>query len=92
MSMNAYKFVFSGPESTLYSPYEVDDHLLRTDVSRRTWDNPSMLNSEEPATLDMQPGGDAVVGMHAIPEECVPNHQSNSNSRMVWQDNIDPDT
>ena len=55
--MNAYKFGFSGLESTLYSPYEVNDHLPRTDVSRRTWDNPSTLNSEEPATSDMQPGG-----------------------------------
>ncbi|XWS45716.1 hypothetical protein CRYUN_Cryun14cG0003200 [Craigia yunnanensis] len=78
-------------QSTLYTPYEVNDHLPRTDVSRRTWDNPSTLNSEEPATLDMQPGGDAVVDMHAIPEECIPNHQSNSNSQVVWQDNIDPD-
>lgn len=91
MSMNAYKFGFSGMESTLYCPYEVNDHLPRTDVSRRTWDYPSMLNSEEPATLDMQPGGDAVVGMHAIPEERIPNHQSNSSSQVVWQDNIDPD-
>ncbi|XWS35505.1 hypothetical protein CRYUN_Cryun20dG0003000 [Craigia yunnanensis] len=123
MSMNAYKFGFSGLESTLYSPYEVNDHLPRTDVSRRTWDYLSMLNSEEPATLDMQPGEDAVAcmpatldmqpgedsvarmhatldmqpgedavaRMHAIPEECIPDHQSNSNSQVVWQDNIDPD-
>ncbi|EOX96697.1 hypothetical protein QUC31_005705 [Theobroma cacao] len=91
MSMNAYKFGFSGPESTFYSPYEVSDHLPRMDVSRRTWDYPSTLNSEEPATIDMQPGGEAVVGIHAIPEECITNHQSNSNSQVVWQDNIDPD-
>ncbi|XP_039048393.1 E3 ubiquitin-protein ligase BIG BROTHER-like isoform X2 [Hibiscus syriacus] len=90
MSMNAYKFGVSGPESTLYCPNEVNDHLARTD-SPRTWDYPSTYNSEQPAILDVPTGGDAVVGMHAIPEECTPNHQSNSNSQVVWQDNIDPD-
>ncbi|XP_022735368.1 E3 ubiquitin ligase BIG BROTHER-like [Durio zibethinus] len=91
MSMNAYKFGFFGLESTPYSPYEVNDFLPRSDVSRRTWDYPSMLNSEEPITLDVQPGGDAVVGVDAIPEERIPNNQSNSNSQVVWQDNINPD-
>ncbi|XVF33738.1 hypothetical protein REPUB_Repub17cG0194400 [Reevesia pubescens] len=81
MSMNAYKFGFSGLESSFYSTNEVNDHLPRMDVSRRTWDYPSTLNSEEPATLDMHPGGDAVGGVHAIPEECIPIHQSNSNSQ-----------
>ncbi|XVE76708.1 hypothetical protein DITRI_Ditri13aG0003200 [Diplodiscus trichospermus] len=90
MSMNAYKFGFSGLESALYSPYEVNDHLPRMDVSR-TWDYLSTLDSEEPATLDMQPGGNAVLGMHALPEERISNHQSNSNSQVVWQDNVDPD-
>lgn len=73
MSMNAYKFGFSGLENTIHSPYEVTDHHMpRMDDSRSTWDYPESetLNSEEPTTLDMQPGGDAVVGVHAIPEEC----------------------
>ncbi|XP_022756777.1 E3 ubiquitin ligase BIG BROTHER-like isoform X2 [Durio zibethinus] len=91
MNMTAYKFGFSGLESTFYSPYEVNDHFPRMDVSRRTWDYPSMLILEEPATLDLQPRRDAVMGVHAIPEECFPNYQSNSNSQVVLQDNIDPD-
>ncbi|KAE8720793.1 E3 ubiquitin ligase BIG BROTHER [Hibiscus syriacus] len=87
MSMNAYKFGVSDPGSTLYCPNKVNDHLKRMDAPR-TWDYPSTQNSEQPAILDVR---DAVVGMHAIPEECTPNHQSNSNSQVVWQDNIDPD-
>ncbi|KAK8486016.1 hypothetical protein V6N11_032994 [Hibiscus sabdariffa] len=90
MSMNAYKFGVSGLESTLYCPNEVNDHLTRMDALR-TWDYPSTQNSEHRADLDMPNGGDAVVGMHAVPEECTPNHQSHSNSQVVWQDNIDPD-
>ncbi|XVF73636.1 hypothetical protein PTKIN_Ptkin12aG0218000 [Pterospermum kingtungense] len=85
MSMNAYKFGLSGLE------YEVSDNLPIMDDSRSTWDYPETLNSEEPATLDMQLGGEAVEGMQAIPEECSPNHQSNSNSQVVWQENINPD-
>ncbi|GMI74134.1 ENHANCER1 OF DA1, BIG BROTHER [Hibiscus trionum] len=92
MSMNAYKFGVSGPESTLYCPNEVNDHSTRMDAPR-TWDYSSTQNTEQPAILDMPAGGDAVMGMHAVPEECTPNHQiqSNSNSQVVWQDDIDPD-
>ncbi|GAV67021.1 zf-RING_2 domain-containing protein [Cephalotus follicularis] len=91
MNMNPYKFGFSGPESSYYGLYEVNDHLPRTELSRRAWEYPSMLNTEEPRTMDSQPGGEEVAGVHAIPEERIPNNQITSNSQVVWQDNIDPD-
>lgn len=71
MNMNSYKFGFSGPGSTsYYGPYEVNDHLPRMDVSRRAWECPSMMNTEEPPTTDSQLEGDAVMEVHDTPEEC----------------------
>lgn len=69
MNMHSYKFGISGPGNTYYGPYEVNDHLPRAEVSRSAWDYPSTIN-EEPATTDSQSEGDAVMGVHAIPEEC----------------------
>jgi E3 ubiquitin-protein ligase BIG BROTHER-like protein len=74
MNMNAYKFGFSGLGSSSYcGPYEVNDHLARTEVSRSGWEYPSTMD-EEPSTTDShshsQSEGDAVMGVHAIPEEC----------------------
>ncbi|KAK9984046.1 hypothetical protein SO802_033571 [Lithocarpus litseifolius] len=57
---------------------KVNDHLPRAEVSRSAWDYPSTIN-EEPTTTDSQSKGDAVMGVHAIPEECSPTHH-NSNS------------
>lgn len=69
MNMHSYKFGISGLGNTYYGPYEVNDHLPRAEVSRSAWDYPSTIN-EEPATTDSQSEGDAVMGVHAIPEEC----------------------
>lgn len=71
MNMNPYKFGFTGSGSTsYYGPYEVNDHLPRMDVSRRTWECPSIMNIEEPPTTDSQLGEDADMGVHDTPEEC----------------------
>ncbi|XP_048232157.1 E3 ubiquitin-protein ligase BIG BROTHER isoform X2 [Ricinus communis] len=91
MNMNAYKYGFSGPGSTYYDPYEVNDNLPRMDVSRSTWEYPSVVNMEEATTTDTQSEGDAVVGVHASPEECIPNHTSGDSPQGVWQDDVDPD-
>lgn len=86
MNMNSYKFGFSGPESSTsyYGLYEVNDHLPRMDVSRRAWEYPPMMTTEEVPATDPQPGGDADCDAdcdanvdvdadsegHATPEEC----------------------
>ena len=72
MNMNSYKFGFSGlGSSSYYGPLEVNDHLARMEVSRSGWEYPSTMD-EEPATTDShsESEGDAVMGVHAIPEEC----------------------
>ncbi|XP_050212294.1 E3 ubiquitin-protein ligase BIG BROTHER [Mercurialis annua] len=90
MNMNAYKYGFSG--NTYYDSYEVNDNVPRIDLSRATWEHPSALNIEEPTNIDTQSEGDAVVGVHASPEECIPNHSTSESPQAVWQDDIDPDT
>ncbi|XP_059443403.1 E3 ubiquitin-protein ligase BIG BROTHER [Corylus avellana] len=93
MNMNSYKFGFSGlGSSSYYGPSEVNDHLARMEVSRSGWEYPSTMD-EEPATTDShsQSEGDAVMGVHAIPEECSPTHHNNNSSQAAWQDNVDPD-
>ncbi|PON81354.1 43kDa postsynaptic protein [Trema orientale] len=93
MNMNSYKFGFSGPASTsYYGHYEVNDHLPRMDVSRRTWEYPPMMTAEDVPTTDSQPedGGDADTAVHSTPEEHIPNQNTNT-SQVVWQDSIDPD-
>ncbi|CAK9139348.1 unnamed protein product [Ilex paraguariensis] len=95
MNMNSYKFGLPGPGSTsYYGLYEINDYLPRMDFSRRAWEYPSMANIEEPITIDVQSGGSASSSMHAIPEECSPNHpnhQEAASPQVIWQDNIDPD-
>ncbi|GKU88659.1 hypothetical protein SLEP1_g2896 [Rubroshorea leprosula] len=92
MNMNAYKYGFSSQEGTYYyGHYEVNDHVPRTDVNRRAWDYPSTVNTEEAATTDTQYRGEAGLDVHATPEECIPNHENNTSSQVVWQDNVDPD-
>ncbi|KAL5760517.1 hypothetical protein ACOSP7_019024 [Xanthoceras sorbifolium] len=92
MNMNPYKFGFSGQESTYYyGPYEVNDHLQRMDVNRRTWDYATTMNNEERVTTDAQPEGEAVTEEQAVPEECSPNHQNTNSSQVVWQDSVDLD-
>ncbi|GMY22416.1 E3 ubiquitin-protein ligase BIG BROTHER-like [Fagus crenata] len=90
MNMHSYKFGVSGPGSTYYGSYEVNDHLPRAEVSRSAWEYPPTIN-EEPATTDSQSEGDAVMGVHATPEECSPTHHDSNSSQVVWQDNVDPD-
>ncbi|XP_044492492.1 E3 ubiquitin-protein ligase BIG BROTHER [Mangifera indica] len=93
MSMNPYKFGFSGPEYTYYyGQCEVNDHLPRVDAGWRTWEYGSTMNTDEPKTTDTQSEGEALMNVHATPEECSPNHQSSNSSQVVWQDNIDPDS
>ncbi|CAN1342543.1 E3 ubiquitin-protein ligase BIG BROTHER [Linum perenne] len=49
MNSNAYKYGYSGSESTsYYDPYEVNENLPRMDVStsRRAWQYPSEANSD----------------------------------------------
>ncbi|KAJ4711633.1 E3 ubiquitin ligase BIG BROTHER like [Melia azedarach] len=92
MNMNPYKFGFSGPENAYYyGPYEVNDHLPRMEASRRNWEYASTMNNEEPTTTDTQPEAETVMGVHSIPEECSPNHQSINSSQVVLQDSVDPD-
>lgn len=70
MNMNSYKFGFSGMGSTSYcGPYEVNDHLSRTEFSRSGWEYSSTIH-EEPATTasHSHSEGDAVMGVHAIPD------------------------
>jgi E3 ubiquitin-protein ligase BIG BROTHER-like protein len=72
MNMNSYKFGFSGlGSSSYYGPSEVNDHLVRMEVSRSGWEYPSTMD-EEAVTTDShsQSEGDAVMGVHAILEEC----------------------
>lgn len=71
MNMHSYKFGPSGPGSNSYygNYYEVNDHLPRMDVSRRTWEHPSVMNSEEPANIDSHPEEEDAVA-EAAPEEC----------------------
>lgn len=88
---NSYKFELSGPGSMYYGHYDVNDHLPRMDVSRRAWEYTSTVEAEESTIIDVQSEGDSVTGLHAIPEECTPNHQTASSSQAVWQDDIDPD-
>ncbi|XP_068328522.1 E3 ubiquitin-protein ligase BIG BROTHER-like [Pyrus communis] len=92
MNMGSYKFLPSGPESTsYYSTYEVNDHLPRMDVSRRTWEYPSVMNAEKPANTDSQPEEDSVMEAQATPEECIQYQQNTSSSEVAWQEDIDPD-
>ncbi|KAK6947262.1 hypothetical protein RJ641_000735 [Dillenia turbinata] len=67
--------------------YEVNDHLSRMEVSRRAWDYPSTMQIEEPTTVEMQSGENAVTGVDPIPEECILSSQSSTTP----QDNIEPD-
>ncbi|KAM1589653.1 hypothetical protein ACFX10_028520 [Malus domestica] len=92
MNMSSYKFLPSGPGSTsYYGTYEVNDHLPRMDVSRRSWEYPTVTNPEEPATSDSQPEEDAVMEAQAVPEECIQNQQNTNTSEVAWQEDIDPD-
>lgn len=71
MSMNPYKFGFSGPEYTYYyGQCEVNDHLPRVDAGWRTWEYGSTMNTDEPKTTDTQSEGEALMNVHATPEEC----------------------
>lgn len=92
MNMHSYKFGPSGPGSNSYygNYYEVNDHLPRMDVSRRTWEHPSVMNSEEPANIDSHPEEEDAVA-EAVPEECLQNQQNTNTSQVVWQEDIDPD-
>ncbi|KAM1018109.1 hypothetical protein ACFX13_040390 [Malus domestica] len=94
MNMSSYKVLPSGPESTsYYGTYEVNDHLPRMDVSRRSWEYPSVMNAEEPANTDSHLEEDAVMEAQATPtpEECIQNQQNTSTSEVAWQEDIDPD-
>lgn len=91
MNTNSYKFEYSGAGGAYYAPYEVNDHLPRMDVNRRAWEYPSVMEVEEPTTIDMQSGGNVATGGHASSEECSPSHHDDSDSQVIWQDNIDPD-
>ena len=70
MNMNSYKFGFSGPGSTYYGAYEVNEHVPGIEVSRSAWEYPSSMIVEEPTTVETLPTGNAVMNEHAIPEEC----------------------
>ncbi|KAJ7982205.1 E3 ubiquitin ligase BIG BROTHER-like [Quillaja saponaria] len=91
MNTNLYKYGFSAGSTSYYGSYEVTDNLPRMEVSGRAWEYPSTTTAEESATTDSISGRDAGMVMHAIPEECSPNHHDSSSSQVVWQDNIDPD-
>ncbi|KAL6129910.1 hypothetical protein ACLB2K_068292 [Fragaria x ananassa] len=92
MNMNSYKFGLTGPESTSYcSPYEVNTHFPRMDMSRRAWEYPLMTNSEEPATTATQPEENVVEESDATTEESIPNDQNTTTSQVEWEENIDPD-
>ncbi|PSS26463.1 E3 ubiquitin ligase BIG BROTHER like [Actinidia chinensis var. chinensis] len=91
MNINSYKFGVPGQGSSYFDPYEVNDHLSRMDINRSAWDYPSALNVEEPPEIDTYSGETRVLNMHAIPEECSPDHQIDANSQVIWQDNVDPD-
>ncbi|KAK6928716.1 Zinc finger, RING-type [Dillenia turbinata] len=92
MNSNSFKFGYPSLGSTsYYSSYEVNDHLPRMEVSRRAWDYPLTMQIEEPTTVEMQSGENAVTGVDPIPEECIPSSQSSNTSQVLWQDNIDPD-
>ncbi|XP_040991163.1 E3 ubiquitin-protein ligase BIG BROTHER-like isoform X3 [Juglans microcarpa x Juglans regia] len=80
MNMNSYKFGFSAPGSTYYGHYEASDNLPRMEVSRGAWEYPSTMNQEH-ASTDSQSEGDAVMGVHSIPEECSPTHHNNNSSQ-----------
>ncbi|XP_038722518.1 E3 ubiquitin-protein ligase BIG BROTHER-like isoform X2 [Tripterygium wilfordii] len=89
-NVNAYKFELSGPESTLYHGYyDANDHSMRMDVSTQAWGYPSVMNTEESTTTDMQ-SEDADMGMHAIPEERIADTPSTNPSQVVLQDYFDP--
>ncbi|KAL6964835.1 RING-type E3 ubiquitin transferase [Sarracenia purpurea var. burkii] len=91
MNINSYKFEVPGQGSAYFDYYEVNDHLSRMDINRRTWEYPSALNVEEPIAIDMVSGGNTVLTMHAIPEESGLNNQVATSSQVIWQDNVDPD-
>ncbi|KAK6940128.1 hypothetical protein RJ641_029659 [Dillenia turbinata] len=42
------------------------------EVSRRVWDYPLTMQIEEPTTVEMQSGENAVAGVDPIPEDCIP--------------------
>ncbi|KAF5752664.1 E3 ubiquitin ligase BIG BROTHER isoform X2 [Tripterygium wilfordii] len=90
-NLNAYKFGPSGPGGTSYhGHYDINDHLMRMDISNRAWGYPSTMNVEDPATTDVQ-SEDADMSMHAIPEERIADTLSTNTSQVVLQDNFDPD-
>lgn len=95
MNMNAYKFGLSASGTPpYYGQYGVNDYLPRSDINRRPWEYSSMSYNEQPTvptTTEMQPEGNSIATMEAIPEECTTNQDSAANSQDVWQDNIDPD-
>ncbi|KAK6933782.1 Zinc finger, RING-type [Dillenia turbinata] len=62
MNSNSYKFGYSGLGSTYCSSYELNDHLRRTEVSRRAWEYPLAMQIEEPNTVEIQSGENAVTG------------------------------
>ncbi|KAG2668642.1 hypothetical protein I3843_14G001200 [Carya illinoinensis] len=89
-NMSSYKFGLSGPGSSYYGPYEVNEHLPRTEVSMSVWEYPSTMNQEH-AFADSQSEGDAIMGVDSIPEECYPTHHNSNSSQVTWQDSVDPD-
>lgn len=91
LNANKYEFSFSSQESTYPSShFEVNDHLPRTDISRRVWDFNFTVNPQDHATADNWSGA-AVSTVHVMPEECIQNHQTNNSSQVIWHDNVDPD-
>lgn len=74
MNMNAYKFGLSASGTPpYYGQYGVNDYLPRSDINRRPWEYSSMSYNEQPTvptTTEMQPEGNSIATMEAIPEEC----------------------
>ncbi|CAN0864650.1 E3 ubiquitin-protein ligase BIG BROTHER [Linum grandiflorum] len=94
MNANAYKYGYSGPESTsYYDPYEVNENLPRLDVSTstRAWQYPSVANAEDPTTTEVHSEEEAIADLHSIPEECITDNPGSSSPQDVWQDDVDPD-
>ncbi|KAG2668638.1 hypothetical protein I3760_14G001500 [Carya illinoinensis] len=74
-NMSSYKFGLSGPGSSYYGPYEVNEHLPRTEVSMSVWEYPSTMNQEH-AFADSQSEGDAIMGSPT-------HHNSNSSQELL---------
>ncbi|CAN1342542.1 E3 ubiquitin-protein ligase BIG BROTHER [Linum perenne] len=94
MNSNAYKYGYSGSESTsYYDPYEVNENLPRMDVStsRRAWQYPSEANSEDPTTTEVHSEAEVIADLHSIPEECITDNPGSSSPQDLWQDDVDPD-